>query len=170
MAEGRGGDAWGSLWRCLDALQDSARRLRRLSQEEPLVQARPDFPRARIGGSHGDEVRRVLETVAQRLEEARQSVPQVLGGGGTSIGVPPEEAPDAITKRLAALSRMGESLMQDAFQPQPALPKHAPPYLAEAPKRMPAGSKAVMLSDGIEEVVAALRNALLAEANAPPRE
>ncbi len=170
MAEAQGGDAWGLLWRCLDALQDAARRLRRLSQEEPLVQARPDYPRARIGGSHGDEVRQVLETVARRLEEARQGVPQVLGGGGTRIGVPPEESPDAIAKRLAALSRMGESLMRDAFQPPPALPKHAPPYLAEAPKRMPAGSKAVMLSDGIEEVVAALRNGLLAEANEPPRE
>lgn len=169
MTEGLGEDAWGSLWRCLDALQDSARRLRRLSQEEPLAQTRPDFPRARIGGSHRDEVRRVLENVAGRLEEARQGMPQVLGGG-TRIGVPPEEAPDAIAKRLAALSRMGESLMQDAFQPPPALPKHAPPYLAEAPKHMPAGSKAIMLSDGIEEVVAALRNALLAEANAPRRE
>lgn len=167
MVDARGRHSWESLWQCLDALQDAARKLRRLSQEEPLLQARPDYPRARIGVSHAEELRGVLEDLMRCVGEAQQLVPLALPHRDSQVGSPAEETPQAIAGRLAALSRMVATLKEDAFQPPPPLPKHAPPYLAEAPSRVLAGSMAVLLSYGFEEVVAALRNALLAIVNTP---
>lgn len=165
MVDAQGRHSWESLWQRLDALQDGARKLRRLSQEEPLLQARPDYPRARAGVSHAEELRGVLEDLMQCVGETRQLVPLVLRDGQIPAGVVAEEAPQAVAGRLASLARLVDSLQEQAFQPPPPLPKHAPPYLAEAPSRALAGSKAVLLSYGLEEVVAALRNALLAMVN-----
>ncbi len=165
MADEHGGCPWDALWRCLAALQEDARRLRRLSQEEPLLQARPDYPRARIGRSHAAELREVLDDIVRRLEDAERLVPQALPNGQTAAGLAAEEAPPTVAGRLAALAKVAASLRDEAFQPLPPLPQHAPPYLAETPRRDLAGSKAVLLSLGLEDAAAALRNALLAAVN-----
>jgi hypothetical protein len=57
------------------------------------------------------------------------------------------------------------TLRREAFEPPPQLPAHAPPYLAEAPRHDLAGAMAILLSLGIEETVASLRNLLLASRN-----
>ncbi len=171
--------AWGSLWQCLGRLQDAAARLRRLSQQEPLLQARPDYPRARIGSSHADEVRDVLNETVQGLTAIRRLLPVALPrvpapageaapyGAGRPPGVAADESLGEIAARAEALLRMATSLQQEAFQPPPPLPPHAPPYLAlsEPPGHELAGTKAVLLSLGLESVVAALRNALLGAVN-----
>lgn len=154
------------LWRALDVLADCAHRLRHLSQEEPLLQARPDYPRPRIGRSHADELRTVFQTLAAALDAVRHDLPVVFPDGQVPVGAAPDEAPHAVRSRLDALARLLGTLETEAFQPPPPLPRHAPPYLAEAPSRDLAGSKAVLLSYGIEEAVAALRNALLRVLNA----
>lgn len=166
MADGHGGHPWDALWRCLTALQHDARTLRRLSQEEPLLQARPDYPRARVGGSHAAELREVLDDIVRRLEEAQGLVSQVFPNGRTTVGIAAEEAPPAVAGRMATLAKVAATLTEEAFQPPPPLPQHAPPYLADAPHRALPGSKAVLLSLGLEDAVAALQNALLGTANA----
>lgn len=165
--------AWGSLWQSLGRLRDAAARLRRLSQQEPLLQARPDYPRARIGPSHADEVRDVLNEAVQGLTAVRRLLPVVfhVGAapreGGRAPGVAADESPGEVAARVEVLLGMATSLQQEAFQPPPPLPPHAPPYLAlsEPPGHDLAGTKAVLLSLGLESVVAALRNALLAAVN-----
>ena len=161
---------WQSLWRCLAALEDYARRLRHLSQEEPLLQARPDYPRARSGRSYAADLREVFRGLSETLGNVQQSLPIVLPDGQAPAGVAPDEAPRAIRARLGALARLLKNLEHEAFEPPPPLPQHAPPYLAAAPSHDLAGSKAVLLSQGIEEAVAALRNTLLGALNAttPP--
>ncbi len=167
MADVREDAPWAALWACLQALQRGARRLRHLSQEEPLLQARPDYPRARIGRSHADELRTVLDDVLARLAEAPGLVLEAFPRTGEAArGVATDEAPRAVAARLGALAAIAASVKDDAFRPPPPLPQHAPPYLAEAPTRDLAGSKAVLLSWGIEGAVSALQNALLAAANA----
>src|SRR5579875_1717532 len=80
------------LWDHLEQLHQLARDLRRLSEEEPLRKARPDYPRARIGRSHDDEVRRVLEGISAGLDALEQLVPQVLEDGGSVLGLVPAKA------------------------------------------------------------------------------
>ncbi len=157
--------AWHSLWRSLDALANYARRLRHLSQEEPLLQARPDYPRPRSPASHADELRKVFQGLREDLRTVEESVTAVLAGRQVLRGIAPDETPRAIRERLGALARLLGTLEKEAFQPPPPLPKHAPPYLAEAPAHDLAGSKAVLLSYGLEEAVAALRNVLLSAVN-----
>lgn len=165
------------LWHAVDVLADCARRLRHLSQEEPLLQARPDYPRPRIGRSHADELRAVFHKLAEALGAARQDLPAVFPDGQAPVGPAPDETPSALRSRLDALARLLETLETEAFQPPPPLPRHAPPYLADAPSGDLAGSKAVLLSYGLEDAVAELRNALLRVLNtdstdaggAPPR-
>jgi hypothetical protein len=158
--------AWHSLWRSLNALANYARRLRQLSQVEPLLQARPDYPRPRSTASHADELRRVFQGLREDLRTVEESLLAVLADREVPGGTAPDETPRAIKARLGALARLLETLEKEAFQPPPPLPKHGPPYLAEAPAHDLAGSKAVLLSYGIEEAVAALRNALLGVLNA----
>ena len=154
------------LWRALDVLADCAHRLRHLSQEEPLLQARPDYPRPRIGRSHADELRTVFHRLAEALGAVRQDLPVAFPDGQAPAGPAPDETFAALRSRLEAVTRLLETLETEAFQPPPPLPRHAPPYLAEAPSRVLAGSKAVLLSYSIEDAVATLRNALLRVLNA----
>jgi hypothetical protein len=171
VADDQKEEAWTALWRGLDALQDGARKLRRLSQEEPLLKARPDYPRARLGRSHADEVRDVLDDVARHLEEIRNLVPQALptwaadSSDSNPPGVASGEAPQVMLTRIQTLGRLAASLKQEAFQPPPTLPPHAPPYLSEPPGHDLPGTKAILVSGGIESVVTALRNLLLGAAN-----
>jgi hypothetical protein len=153
------------LWRALDALADYARRLRHLSQEEPLLQARPDYPRPRSVPSRVADLREVFQGLRETLATV-QSLAEILPDGQAPSVLAPDEAPRAVRARLGTLARLLDSLETDAFQPPPPLPRHAPPYLAEAPSHDLAGSKAVLLSYGIEEALVALRNALLAALNA----
>lgn len=164
MGETSSGRSWDALWQCLAVLQDGARKLRHLSQQEPLLQSRPDFPRARTGRSHAEELREVLDGLLRQMEDARRLIPEVFADGISAGGLAADEAPQAMAERLAALLRMTVTVKNDAFQPPPPLPKHAPPYLAGAPPPL-AGSRALLLSAGLDEVVAGLRNALLAVAN-----
>jgi hypothetical protein len=178
-------DAWASLWRCLDNLSGAATRLRRLSQQEPLLQARADYPRARIGRSHADEVQQVLSEAAGCLTRTVQLLPRVFPGmrassdattssdvpEGTTerpAGIAADETPREILKRLETLARTAADLQREAFLPPPPLPRHAPPYLASAepPGHDMAGTKAILLSLGIESTAGTLRNALLGLANA----
>lgn len=158
--------SWDALWQSAGALAEGARRLRRLAQVEPLLGARPDFPRAHIGVPHDDELRQVLDALLRAMDETRRLIPEVFPDDSAPPGgLAADEAPRALAERLAVLSRMGARLKEDAFAPPPPLPRHAPPYLAEAPGKALPGSMAVLLSDRLEETVAALRNALLAAAN-----
>ena len=157
--------AWHALWRSLDALANYARRLRHLSQEEPLLQARPDYPRPRSTASHGEELRKVFQGLREDLRTVEESLTAVFPDRQAPPGLAPDESPHAIRARLGALARLADTLEKEAFQPPPPLPKHAPPYLGEAPAHDLAGSKAVLLSYGLEEAVAALRNALLGTLN-----
>lgn len=158
-------DPWQSLWHSLSVLRQHARKLRHLSQVEPLLQARPDYPRARTGRSHASEVRDVLEDVARILEEAKRLLPEVLPDSQSTAGVSADEGPAALAKRMDTLAHLVHTLQREAFEPPPHLPAHAPPYLAEAPRHDLAGAKAILLSLGIEETVSSLRNLLLASRN-----
>ena len=163
MAEDR--DPWQSLWHSLSALQEHARKLRHLSQMEPLLQARPDYPRARIGRSHASEVQAVLEEVARILAEAKRLLPQILPDTQRPPGISADEVPGALAKKMDTLAHLVATLQREAFEPPPQLPAHAPPYLAKAPRHDLAGATAILLSLGIEETVTSLRNLLLASRN-----
>lgn len=158
-----------SLWRALDALADHARRLRHLCQDEPLLQARPDYPRPRSAPSHAEDLRKVFQGLREHLETVTGALASVFPDSRVPPGVAPEETPRAIRAKLGALARLLNTLETEAFQPPPPLPRHAPPYLAEAPSHDLAGSKAVLLSYGIDEAVATLRNSLLGALNSTPR-
>jgi len=166
MAEMRN-DHWINVWQDVAALHADAGRLRRLSQLEPLAQPRPGYPRAGLRRSHAGEVRELLHGIGHRLEALRGSLPAVL----TSTlppGIAADEHPDEIAKRVDALSRLTSSLAQEAFQPLPALPPHSPPYLVEPPGHDLAGTKAVLLAIGIEDLTTSVRNLLLSAANPTP--
>ncbi len=157
---------WLSLWRQVEGLGAYAEALRRLSQQEPLLQARPDYPQAPgIRVSHADELRRTLEGIRGALGELRTALAAALPNGAPSPSGIPEEAPEAVEKRAAALTKLTDTLLVEAFQPLPALPKHAPPYVLESPRYDLAGSKAVFLSYALEEIVASVHNTLLNRAN-----
>jgi hypothetical protein len=155
--------AWRQLWTTLDALEQRARDLRRLSQEEPLRKARPDYPSAHVGRPHDDEVRAVFAELAGAFADASRLLPQAVPATGTR-----DEAPEALATRLAALEKLAASLAREAFEPLPALPPHAPPYLVTLPGHDLPGSKALLLAQGIDDTVASLRNAMLAAANEMP--
>ncbi len=122
-------------------------------------------------------MRQALNDVVRRLGDVRRLLPEVFAElrespergtpGGRPAGLAADESPRAIAARVEALVRTATSLEQEAFEPLPALPPHAPPYLAgsEPPGHEMAGTKAILLSLGIETIVSALRNALLGIAN-----
>lgn len=158
------GDRWTGVWHDIAALSACAGRLRHLSQLDPLAQPRPGYPRAGLGRSHAEEVREVLNGIGRGLERIRTALPAVLPEG-LPPGIAADERPSEIAKRVDALSRLTAALGQEAFQPTPALPPHAPPYLVEPPGHDLAGTKAVLLAIGIEELTSSVRNLLLAAAN-----
>lgn len=160
--------AWSQLWTALDVLEARARDLRRLSQEEPLKKARPDYPHTGVGRSHDDEVRAMFADLAKTVADAIRLLPVVLPDG-TPLGVAADETPAALAGRLSTLQKFTASLAREAFEPLPPLPPHAPPYLVTIPGHDLPGSKALLLGNNLLETVAALRNALLAAANATPR-
>ncbi|HLW59191.1 MAG TPA: hypothetical protein VKV57_04610 [bacterium] len=155
---------WGQLWQNLEALQDQATRLRHLSQREPLVQWRRGYPRAGTSRSHEGEVRDVLDGLQQRLGNVRALAPIILAQD-PKPGLAADERAEAVGARLEALIRLTVGLKEQAFLPGPELPPHAPPYVVEPPGHDLAGTKAVLLALGIEEVVLAIRNAMLAVVN-----
>jgi hypothetical protein len=157
-------DRWTEVWHDVAALSAYAGRLRHLSQQEPLAQPRPGYPRAGLSRSHVDEVREVLDGIGRGLERLRAALPTVLPQG-LLPGIAADERPDEIAKRVDALSRLTSALAQEAFRPPPALPPHSPPYLVEPPGHDLAGTKAVLLAIGIEELTSSVRNLLLAAAN-----
>ena len=156
---------WDELWQSLAVLQDRARQLRRLSQQEPLAQRRPDYPRAGTSRSHEGEVRALLGEILTRLEEVRTLLPTGLAGDPPSPGLAGDEHPRAVAARLDPIIRLVAGLKEQAFQPAPELPPHAPPYLVEPPGHDLAGTKAVVLALGIEGLVMSIRNAMLAAVN-----
>jgi hypothetical protein len=160
--------AWRQLWNALDVLERRARDLRRLSQEEPLRKARPDYPNAHVGRSQDDEVRAVFAEMGTALTEAQRLLPSVVRAGAAPAGIDREEAPETLAARLAALEKLTASLARETFEPLPALPPHAPPYLVTLPGHDLPGSKAPALAQGIDDTVASLRNAMLAAANEMP--
>lgn len=162
--------AWRQLWGALDVLEARARDLRRLSQEEPLLKPRPDYPHVHVGQSHADELRRVLADLATAFADANRLLPMILPDAAAPSGRAADEGRAALTGRLAALERLTAGLAREAFEPLPTLPPHAPPYLVTIPGHDLPGTKAMLLGHGIAEIVASLRNALLAAANASPRE
>ncbi len=166
MAE-RERDHWIVVWQDVAALRADAGRLRHLSQQDPLAQPRPGYPRAGLSRSHADEVREVLTGIAHRLERIRSALPTVLPPG-LPPGIAADEGPQEIAKRADALSRLTATLAQEAFQPVPVLPPHSPPYLVEPPGHDLAGTKAVLLAIGIEELTTSVQNLLLSAANAAP--
>ncbi|HKV44272.1 MAG TPA: hypothetical protein VJT32_06295 [bacterium] len=155
---------WAQLWQSLAALQDQATRLRHLSQREPLVQWRPGYPRAGTSRSREGEVRDLLEELPRRLADVRTLAPTVLAPD-PNPGLAADEHAGAVAARLETLIRLAAGLKEQAFLPAPDLPPHAPPYVVEPPGHDLAGTKAVLLALGIEEVVLAIRNAMLAAAN-----
>jgi len=160
------GHAWRRLWQRLDGLDTDARILRRLSQEEPLLQARPDYPRPPVPKrSYAAELRATLEGIRRGIDEVLDLLPEALRGGEPPAGGLGEEAPAAISQRLGTLAKLADTLLVEAFEPPPLLPKHAPPYVLQSPRHDLAGSKAVFLSYGLEEVAAGIRNALLSRTN-----
>jgi len=161
--------AWQHLWKTLDVLQARALDLRRLSQVEPLKKARPDYPHAGVGRSHDDELRAVFADLAQAFAEASRLLPSVLPDTAAPPGVVADETPAALARRLSTLEKLTANLTREAFEPLPPLPPHAPPYLVTLPGHDLPGSKALLLGSGILDVVAAIRNALVAAANAAPR-
>lgn len=163
-----GEPAWQQLWNALDLLEARARDLRRLSQEEPLRKARPDYPHAGVGRSHDDEVRAVFADLATAFAEVSRLLPAVLPDGAVPPGVAADEAPAALAGRFATLEKLTAGLAREAFEPPPPLPPHAPPYLVTIPGHDLPGTKALLLGNGIRETVAALRNTLVAAANAAP--
>ncbi|HYM68173.1 MAG TPA: hypothetical protein VEZ44_01135 [bacterium] len=159
--------AWESLWRQMDQLEGVARALRRLSQEEPLLQARPDYPRPPVPRrSYADELRDTLERVRNGVADVRRLLADALPPGAHPAGLLPDETPEALDRRLAGLAKLADTLLVEAFEPLPPLPKHAPPYVLESPRHDLAGSKAIFLSYGLEEAAASIRNGLLSRANA----
>jgi hypothetical protein len=155
---------WTEVWQDVTALSACAGRLRHLSQQEPLAQPRPGYPRAGLGRPHGDDVREVLDGIGRGLERIRAALPAVLPQG-LPPGIAADERPTEIAKRIDALSRLTSALAQEAFQPPPALPPHSPPYLIEPPGHDLAGTKAVLLAIGIEALTTSVQNLLLAAAN-----
>lgn len=149
-------------------LEARARDLRRLSQEEPLKKARPDYPRTGVGRSHDDEVRAVFADLAQAFAGTSRLLPVVLPDGAAPPGVAADETPAALAGRLSALEKFTAKLAREAFEPLPPLPPHAPPYLVTIPGHDLPGTKALLLGNNILETAAAFRNALLAAANATP--
>lgn len=160
-------DPWTVVWQDVAALRADAGRLRHLSQQEPLAQPRPGYPRAGLGRSHADEVRDVLTGIEQRLERIRSALPTVVPSG-LPPGIAADERPPEIVKRADALRRLTSTLAQEAFQPVPALPPHSPPYLVEPPGHDLAGTKAVLLAVGIEDLTTSVQNLLVSAANAAP--
>lgn len=165
-----GEPAWQQLWNVLAVLEARARDLRRLSQEEPLRKARPDYPHAGVGRSHDDEVRAVFTDLAAAFAEAIRLVPAVLPNGVVPSGVSADETPAALAGRLATLEKLTAGLAREAFEPLPPLPPHAPPYLVTIPGHDLPGTKALLLGNAIKETVSALRNTLVAAANAAPHQ
>lgn len=157
---------WQALWQALDVLEARARDLRRLSQEEPLRKARPDYPHTGAGRSYDDELRGVFADLEAALAEASRLLPVAVPDGAAPPGVAADETPAALAGRLATLRKFTAGLAREAFEPPPPLPPHAPPYLVTIPGHDLPSSKALLLGGGIMETVAALRNALLAAANA----
>jgi hypothetical protein len=154
------------LWKTLGVLEARARDLRRLSQEEPLKKARPDYPHAGAGRSHDDELRGVFADLAKEFGEAIRLLPAAVRDGAAPRGVPADETPAALAGRLSALEKFTTALATQAFEPLPPLPPHAPPYLVTIPGHDLASSKALLLGNGIIDTVTALRNTLVAAANA----
>lgn len=158
---------WRQLWRALAILESRARDLRRLSELEPLKKPRPDYPRTGIGRSHDEEVRSVFADIDKALAEAIQLVPVALPDGSVpAVAVSADEQPAALSGRLQTLQKFAATLAREAFEPLPPLPPHAPPYLVTIPGHDLPSSKALALGHGLAETVTALRNALLAAANA----
>ncbi len=161
-------EAAAGLWQALTPLADAAAMLRSLSQQEPLLQARPDYPRGPTPHrSYAGELRTTLEAIRDGIAAVRRLLPAALPG--PAPGLLPDETADALERRLAALARLTDTLLVEAFEPPPALPKHAPPYVPESPRRDLAGAKAIHLSYGLEEATASIRNGLLSRANAGAR-
>lgn len=155
------------LWGAVGVLDRRARDLRRLSQEEPLKKPRPDYPHAGVGRSHEDELRGVFADVASALAEAAELLPAALPDGAVpAAGVAADETPAVLTRRLATLQELTAGLSREAFEPLPPLPPHAPPYLVTIPGHDLPSSKALALAQRLAETVSALRNTLLAAANA----
>lgn len=160
--------AWRQLWLALDGLNARARDLRRLAEEEPLKKPRPDYPRTGVGRSHDDELRDVFAGLARAFADAKRLLPSALPDGVPPPGVAADEAPAALAGRLSTLERLTATLSREAFEPLPALPPHAPPYLVTLPGHDLPSSKALLLGNGILETVTALRNAMIAAANRRP--
>jgi len=160
---------WIRLWQILADLDEQARRLRYLSQHEPLAQPTPGYPRAGTHRSHAGEVRKALEDILARFEELRSLVPAALSPTLDLPGIAADEHPHALAQRLEPLLRLASGLREQAFQPAPPLPPHSPPYLVELPGHDLAGTKAVQLAIGIEGLADAVRNVMLAAANARER-
>jgi hypothetical protein len=161
---------WQRLWNALNVLEARARDLRRLSQEEPLKKARRDYPHAGVARSHDDELRGIFADLAKAFTETIRLLPAVLPDGAAPVGVSADETPAALAGRLSTLEKFAASLAREAFEPPPTLPPHAPPYLVTIPGHDLPGTKALLLGNSIIETVAALRNALVAVANATPRQ
>ena len=157
---------WIRLWQILRDLDEQAKRLRSLSQHEPLAQPTPGYPRAGTHRSHAGEVRETLEGIRARLEELRAAVPAAVAPTLDLPGIAADEQPRALARRLEPLIRLASGLNEQAFQPAPPLPPHSPPYLVEPPGHDLAGTKAVQLAIGIEGLAEAVRNVMLAAANA----
>ena len=158
--------AWKQLWITLDVLERRGRDLRRLSQEEPLKKARPDYPRAGAGRSHDDELRGAFADLEKAFAETIRLLPAALRDGAVPPVVPADETQAALAGRLSALQKFTTALATQAFEPLPPLPPHAPPYLVTIPGHDLASSKALLLGNGIIDTVTALRNTLVAAANA----
>ena len=62
--------AWQQLWKALDVFAARAHDLRRLSQEEPLNKARPDYPHTGVHRSHDEELRGVFAELGKTFAGA----------------------------------------------------------------------------------------------------
>ena len=111
----------------------------------------------------------VFADLGRTFREARRLLPAVLPDGAAPPGSASDDAPSALADRLAALEKAASALTREAFEPLPPLPPHAPPYLVTLPGHDIPSSKALILGNGILEIVGALRNALVAAANAAAR-
>ena len=151
---------WTTLWQMLGDLQNSAKRLRHLAQLDPLVQPRPGYPHPGTHRSHAGEVCAVINAIIEHLVQAQALLPAVIDLEGPWIG-----PPAALAARTEALIRLASQLKDEALRPIPSLPPHAPPYLVEPPGHDLAGTKAVLLATGIDELANEIRNIMLAEAN-----
>jgi len=160
---------WQQLWRTLDALAARAHDLRRLSQEEPLNKARPDYPHTGVHLAHEEELRGVFGDLERTFAETSRLLPAAVPDGTAPPGGVADETPAALSKRLSTLGKLTANLAQEAFEPLPPLPPHAPPYLVTLPGHDLPASKALLLGNGILETVTAIRNALLAAANTARR-